>query len=168
MNKNCKNCKKVYYVRFLTEKVESTISPETFQKNVLHVLNSKESWGYKVVRGEPADVVIGIAPSRDYYRYIKGKKVYFSVTFYKENPPLILFDPHNYQYGVKESGLSVKNYRKYLINHEFAHALGKDHLKCYPGKTCPVLYQMTKGLPPKSKPNYKVTPRDRASRNLLE
>lgn len=150
----CVNCKSTYRIRFIS-------GPKSFHDNVLRVLNSKDSWGYKVIVGEPADVIIGIAPTRNYYRYIHGKKIYFSVTFFKQKPPLILLDPYNYQYGVKESGLSVANYRKYLINHEFAHALGKNHLKCYPGQVCPVLYQMTKGVPHRSQPNHKVTLRDR-------
>ena len=134
-------------------------------QTVLETLNSPDSWGVRVVEGEPAQVIIGIAPRRSFFRVINGEKIYFSATFVHVYPRIILFDPYNYIYGVKRSGLSLNKYRKYLINHEFGHVLGKDHLPCRSGTICPVLYQMTKGVPKHAKPNYKVTVRDKKSKN---
>jgi hypothetical protein len=144
-------------IRFLTQ-------DEKFKNTVISTLNSPDSWGVSVVEGEPADVRIGIAPKRSHYRHVNGKRVYFSVTFISENPRTILFDPYNYKYGVKRSGLSVEDYRTYVINHEFGHVLGKDHLRCKAGEQCPVMYQMTRGLKKGSIPTSVVTDRDRLAR----
>lgn len=144
-------------IRFLTQ-------DEEFKKTVLSTLNSPDSWGIPVIEGEPADVRIGIAPKRSHYRKVNGKRVYFSVTFISETPRTILFDPYNYKYGVKRSGLSEDDYRTYVINHEFGHVLGKDHLRCKAGEKCPVMYQMTRGLKKGSIPTSVVTDRDRMDR----
>jgi len=145
-------------IQFLTQ-------DPTFKKTVLDVLNSPTSWGIKMKEWNtrmktPPDIIMGISPKRVHYRIIRGKKVYFSATYIDKNPPVILFDPYNYKYGVKRSGLSVSQYREYVINHETGHALGLDHLRCNPGEICPVMYQMTKGIPQGSTPNSRVTLRD--------
>jgi hypothetical protein len=149
--------KKPIKIRFLTQ-------DEQFKRTVLSTLNSSGSWGIPVVEGEPADVRIGIAPKRLHYTYVNGKRMFFSVTFIDQNPRTILFDPYNYKYGVKRSGLSADEYRTYVINHEFGHVLGKDHLTCKPGEQCPVMYQMTRGLKKGSIPTSTVTDRDRMAR----
>jgi hypothetical protein len=150
-----KNPKNVWKIQFLTLNKQ-------FRNNVLKTLNAADSWGIRVVEGTPADVFIGISPTRQFSKLINGKRVYFSATIFQPHqPPIVLFDPVNYMYGVKRSGLSVAMYRRYLINHEFGHCLGKKHLPCPQGTVCPVLYQMTKGIPYRSKPNYQVTEKDR-------
>lgn len=142
-------------LRFLT-------SDPTFRHTVLATLNSPDSWGLRVVEQEPADVVIGFIPLRHRQsRVMDGERIYFSTTWVDRTPVLILLDPLNYWYGVPRSGLSVQQYRQYLIHHEFGHAWGRDHLRCQPGATCPILYQMTRGVPPSAQPSYRVTPRDR-------
>ena len=148
--------KKTVRVRFLTP------DPE-FKHTVLATLNDPTSWGVRVIESEPPDVIMGINTSRKYSKIIKGQRVYFSVTFIDLNPPVILFDPYNYYYGVKQSQLNVHDYRRYVINHEFGHVLGKDHLRCRTNQECPVMYQMTRGIPRRSRPNSRVTLRDRRS-----
>ena len=55
-----------------------------------------------------------------------NKPIYFSWTYYHPKPTIYI-DEINWLYGVNESGLSVNDYRTYVIQHEFMHALGFDH-----------------------------------------
>lgn len=80
-----------------------------------------------------------------------GRKLNYSITsqsrFIK---PIILIDSDNWKFGVKRSGLTLDQYREYVITHEFGHALGFDHQKCVKstiGKDgrCPVMNQSTRG-----------------------
>jgi hypothetical protein len=49
--------------------------------------------------------------------------------------------------GSKKSGLSLENYRQYMVSHEIGHILGKNHVEC-PGKghPAPVMLQQTLGI----------------------
>ena len=141
-------------IRFITQH-------PIFKKIVLDTLNASTSWGLKVVESEPPDVIIGINTKREFSKTIHRRRTYFSATILTPNgPPLILFDPINFLFGVPASGLSVDLYRQYVINHEFGHAIGMPHLRCERGKQCPVMYQMTKGIPKGSLTNSIVTSRD--------
>jgi hypothetical protein len=143
-------------IRFLTP------NPE-FKRIVLNTLNAPTSWGITVVESEPADVILGINTKREFSKRIKGRRVYFSATIFNpREPPLILFDPVNFIRGVPASGLSIERYQQYVINHEFGHAIGLLHLRCKSGQRCPVMYQMTKGVPKGSFSNSVVTKQDLA------
>ena len=57
----------------------------------------------------------------------------------------ILFNSHRWKYGSKKSGLCLNHYRQQLINHEFGHAIGYDHVvpEVNQNRECPVMYQQT-------------------------
>ena len=91
-------------------------------------------------------------------RYVDGSKISFSWT-YQSPKPTVYIDETNWYDGVKQSGLSISEYRQYLALHEFLHALGYDHQPCK-GDVCPVMYQATRGPPPGKKAGYNITPLD--------
>lgn len=91
-------------------------------------------------------------------RYVDGTKISFSWT-YQYPKPRILIDAENWYYGVKQSGLSVPEYRQYVALHEFMHALGFDHQPCETD-VCPVMYQATRGPPPGKKAGHNITSLD--------
>jgi hypothetical protein len=59
----------------------------------------------------------------------------------------VVLNARRWVFGAKPYAADVAGYRKYLVNHEFGHALGYGHVRC-PGKgrRAPVMMQQTKGL----------------------
>ena len=84
----------------------------------------------------------------------ENQPIYFSYT-YNTTPRKIIFDPGNWLFGVKRSGLTLNDYRNYVVRHEMLHALGYDHQECNEKTAvlvngemvCPVMYQSTRGPP---------------------
>ncbi len=100
--------------------------------------------------------------NEDEIEYYPGTKERIWFSFTTQRPkPRIYIDEINWTYGVKQSGLSIRDYRKYVIQHEFMHALGYDHQPCNEktavNGVCPVLYQATRGCPVGFKCGYNVT-----------
>ncbi len=103
-----------------------------------------------------ADILIEIkhtdelAQHRTLDYYDDGTEIKFSYTIYNKTPILIHIDSSNWLNGVKQSGLTLQQYRQYVILHEFGHALGYDHMDInattFDGKT-PIMYQATRGIP---------------------
>ena len=107
---------------------------------------------------EEADIYIKLKPDKymDKYEnkkeyYPSGKEIRWSVTVQSPvQKPRIYINANSWLHGVEESKLSLAAYRTYVINHEFGHALGFTHQPCTesdPFKTCPVMYQSTRGCP---------------------
>lgn len=146
-----------------------------FADEVENILN-RSRWGdkYNIIRvDDPDKAIVKIhlsgRSSLDKFHdnpeyYSNGKQIRFSITTQsKFSKPEIFIDADNWHYGVDESGLSVNLYREYVINHEFGHALGYDHAECVK-KLCPVMYQMTRGVPEGHTPNYQVKAEDYKNR----
>lgn len=64
-----------------------------------------------------------------------------------QNGNRVVLNAERWAFGAKAYGKDVQRYRQYLVNHEFGHALGRQHVSC-PGRgdRAPVMLQQTKGL----------------------
>jgi hypothetical protein len=150
--------KKMYYI------YPSTIDPN-FRSVVRVILTNNTiwtKWELTEVNREHlpfADFTIKLVPRREldkyqpstieFYTLNPSKPIRFSYTI---NGRYIYIDADNWQNGVPESGLTLRDYRKYVTLHEVGHALGYDHKVCDDqtaiGGKCPIMYQMTRGPPP--------------------
>ena len=64
-----------------------------------------------------------------------------------QNGSRVVLNAKRWLLGAESYGSDLTNYRRYLINHEFGHGLGKRHVGCPgPGRLAPVMMQQTKGL----------------------
>jgi hypothetical protein len=66
-----------------------------------------------------------------------------------QNGNRVVLNARRWVFGVDAYGSDLTNYRRYLVNHEFGHALGKHHVACQgPGRLAPVMMQRPKGSGP--------------------
>lgn len=145
---------KIYYVE------PSPLDPN-FVDRVIDILSKSVINRFHPIRvvydPEEADITLHLRKRADLNKhhrkpefYPSGKQIRFSLTF-QDPKPHVLFDSENWLHGVEESGLSLNDYRRYVVQHEFMHALGYDHQKCDQTTSnagvCPVLYQATRGPP---------------------
>ena len=89
-----------------------------------------------------------------------------SVTSYGQNPIEIYFNLDNWENPPKNFTGDRETYRRYLIQHEFGHAIGFGHAErpeINSGKRCPVMLQQTKHTMPYCTPNFTVLPEDLSS-----
>jgi Protein of unknown function (DUF3152) len=64
-----------------------------------------------------------------------------------QNGTRVVLNAKRWLLGAESYRSDLTNYRRYLVNHEFGHALGKRHVDCPgPGRLAPVMMQQTKGL----------------------
>lgn len=110
---------------------------------------------------------LGTIPKFTVEKYPDGSTMHFSYTVQGiHSTPICYIDKTNWENGVKQSKLSVDEYKIYVINHEFGHALGMDHKDCENGK-CPVMYQMTRGPPDTCSPSFNVSNDDLENKKFI-
>jgi hypothetical protein len=164
----------IYYI------YPSDVDP-LFKSKASEILNKSDWHKYHTIieSGSPetADIHIHLVRRKalDKYHdkvdlYPSGKRIRWSITTQgRHNKPQVFIDEFNWLEGVPESGLSVDDYRTYVVNHEFGHGLGYDHVPCdattQKNGVCPVMYQSTRGCK-----NYKcgVVPIDVDLRNRID
>lgn len=140
--------------------VPSAIDPNfTIQAN--HIIKTSSLYKKYNLRevNKDADITIYLTPRKDLDKWHKDKKFYpdgkeirYSMTWQgKKHKPKIYIDDQNWLNGVKESELSLQDYRQYVILHELMHGLGYGHQECNQetanNGTCPIMYQSTVGCP---------------------
>ncbi|MBZ5736409.1 DUF3152 domain-containing protein [Nocardioides sp. TRM66260-LWL] len=63
------------------------------------------------------------------------------------NGEYVVLNGWRWENGATSYNGQITDYRRYMINHEFGHALGFGHRTCpHPGAPAPVMLQQTKGL----------------------
>ena len=108
---------------------------------------------------ENADIIIRLVDREDAIELIKKSKVvgmediknntFFSWVEYTNKQPEVNIDYDKWTLGSEINyGLSLKDYRKTLIQHEFLHALGYAHVNCNNctkfGNVCPLMFGPSK------------------------
>lgn len=64
-----------------------------------------------------------------------------------QNGSRVVLNAERWVHGAEAYGDDTAGYRRYLVNHEFGHALGRGHVGCPGrGRPAPVMMQQTKGL----------------------
>jgi len=121
----------------------------------------------EIDKKEQADIIIELVQEdklvnefkKEYYPGT-NKLIRFSATW-QHPKPYVAINMQNWINGVPESGLTLTEYREYVILHEFMHALGYHHQPCNEqtavNGVCPVLYQSTRGCPKGFKCGHKIT-----------
>ncbi|HEY5822455.1 MAG TPA: DUF3152 domain-containing protein [Propionibacteriaceae bacterium] len=116
------------------------------------VLNDKRSWRGTgrwrfelVAAGEPADLHAYIVTPATTDKLCAPLLTRGEVSC--QNGNRVVLNAKRWMLGVSYYGDDLTNYRRYLVNHEFGHALGHSHVQC-PGRgqPAPVMMQQTKGL----------------------
>ena len=143
-----------------------------FKQEVIEIIKNSDWNNYTklIYSDDNPDITIKLTENKDITlnneKYPDGTPIKFSTTTQGKNTkPFIDINADNWIYGVKQSGLTLDEYKIYIINHELGHALGYDHQKCdkktVENGRCPIMYQSTRGCPPPYKCGYdKITPSD--------
>ncbi|MBM7798760.1 hypothetical protein JOE57_001681 [Microlunatus panaciterrae] len=116
------------------------------------VLNDPRSWSgggearfQLVAPGRKADLHAYIASPRTTDRLCAPLRTEGKVSC--RNGSKVVLNAARWVRGAPSYGKDVANYRRYLVNHEFGHAIGYEHVNCKrKGRPAPVMMQQTKGL----------------------
>lgn len=149
--------------RIIKYKIHYSDLDHNFKNKVSEILKNSGWKKYHSIKevdnAIEADINIYLKSDEYMEKYHKYPKFYsdntqirFSITYQTNNEkPYIYINAKNWINGVKQSGLSLEEYKTYVIEHEFGHALGYNHSKCNKNTQvngiCPVMYQSTIGCP---------------------
>lgn len=116
---------------------------------VARVLQDKRSWSdvefELVARGEQAEVHAYIVTPATTDKLCAPLLTRGEVSC--QNGSRVVLNAARWVRGASAYGSDTHNYRRYLVNHEFGHTLGRRHLACPGrGRRAPVMMQQTKGL----------------------
>jgi hypothetical protein len=136
--------------------------PRQFANEIAVYLADPDGWLSRGVTFTPvresstADVVIHLTPMAR----MKANGCDSHLSCAEFNGRQIHLNAMRWGDGARESKLSLKAYRQYMVTHEMGHILGYDHTRC-PGKgvPAPVMIQQTMGIGA-CKPTTRVTKYD--------
>lgn len=116
------------------------------------VLNDKRSWSgsgawrFELVSStKKADLRVYVATGKTTDKLCAPLNTHGDLSC--QNGSRVVLNATRWGIGAKSYGSDVANYRRYLVNHEVGHYLGKGHVKCGgKGKQASVMLQQSKGL----------------------
>jgi Protein of unknown function (DUF3152) len=128
------------------------IDVEAAARTIQSVLNDERSWRgtgkweFKLVSSaKRADVHVYIATPATTDRLCAPLLTRGEVSC--QNGNRVILNAKRWILGAETYGTDLANYRRYLVNHEFGHALGYQHTQCGgKGKAAGIMVQQTKGL----------------------
>lgn len=128
------------------------IDPDQAALLIASILDDKRSWrGLGVGRftlvpaGRRADIHAFIATPATTDRLCRPYRTFGRVSC--QNGNTVVLNAKRWVSGSPTYGDDVSSYRRYLVNHEFGHTLGRRHVSCpHRGRPAPVMVQQTKGL----------------------
>ncbi len=127
------------------------IDRECFATEVLNILNDERGWvgvedaSFVAVDDDSYDLrlVLASPATTDSLCYPARTSGEYSC----RNRETVVINLMRWQSATDDYTGDMTTYRRYLINHEVGHFLGKGHLSCpAPGEPAPVMMQQTKGL----------------------
>jgi hypothetical protein len=128
------------------------IDPDEAAEQIAEVLNDKRSWRgtgrwrFQLVSvGAGAEMHAYIVTPGTTDRLCAPLRTRGDVSC--QNGSRVVLNAKRWLLGADSYGADLKNYRRYLVNHEFGHYLGYRHVECPgAGESAPVMMQQTKGL----------------------
>jgi hypothetical protein len=141
------------------------IDGECFAGEVLDILNDARSWGvpFAQVDDESYDLRLVLASPTTTDSLCSPLQT--GGIYSCRNGGNVVINLMRWTSGTDEYAKDLTTYRRYLINHEVGHFLGRGHLPCPGvGNPAPVMMQQTKGLG-QCTPNGWPTESEHATRN---
>lgn len=125
---------------------------EDIAKAIHTILNDERSW---TGTGDWRFELVGPGEEADLHAYLVTPKTTDKLCaplltggeVSCRNGEKVVLNAKRWAFGAEAYGDDVANYRRYLVNHEFGHALGFGHVGCPGrGRPAPIMMQQTKGV----------------------